>query len=152
MKGQRVAFRLEANRVFVHTAEQLVTERLRPYKRQRTGQRSAVANREIDPERYIKRARALERAAHENAVKVAQHDRAEVVMALLGKMRHHPEQCHLWSTTGLDASAEDRSAEAEAVDRVVAELAEELNEMAEEDRSEGEGLTFEQIETCLFQN
>lgn len=123
---RRVGFRLEANRAFVVQPEQPVAERLRPYKQQRTGERSQVANREVDTTNYHRYARALERAAHDNAIKVTRHDRAEVVMALLGKMRHHPEQRQLWQDTGRDASEEDRAPEADEADRLVEELAEQM--------------------------
>ena len=143
---RRVEFSLDQNRVFVHATSPV--RRLHPYAWKRTGRRSKLANRETDTAKYHSYARALERAAHDNAIKVTQHDRAEAVMVLLGKLRHHPEHRQLWRATGRDAADEDRRARA-LHEGTVARLFEDLAELVT-DRPEEDRLSFEDVEAVLL--
>jgi hypothetical protein len=88
--------------------------------------RSPVANGETDGTDTKKQNRALERAAHANAIVVNAHDKAESVMALLGKMRFHPQHRAIWAETGRDAKEEDERRELGLSEETCAQLRDEI--------------------------
>ena len=152
--SSRVAFGLDANQVFDHDPEYDHPAQPRAYKRRRSSssaegsrRRRRVVDRNAHPLIYERYARSLERAAHDNAVKTARHDKAEGVMVLLGKMRYHPVHSRAWAETGRDAVEEDRMHEAEEQTR---RFCDELLTTYARDRPEKERLSIDEVGRFLL--